>query len=295
MPLVLSIRIDGGRPPPSRGAILEAFEVNTERDDGADAFEIGRPATGSTCLVTFGAGDAVPSSGLSSTSSDDAADTRVFADVRVIVPLARAPFLADDLLPALVASAQALGGVLVDVEHGSPLPTFERARAQWLDVRRRELHALYGVCVESGAPLPAMLPASDLVAMHAWLVRVADLDDGAIPIARLVLGFDARDGEDVSIAVRAPRAARVRIPPWPYVLIDPQALGPRSVDEEDSEAPRLVARTRLVEGLAPDDDGLYTVDLDARVRELAETSPDLSPFRIVAPCEILDRESLVGS
>jgi hypothetical protein len=206
MPLVLTIHIPDGRATPSRAEILAALDVDSGvADDEADSFEIGRPATGSTCLVTLSSTDGV----IDVSTSARGEDPR-FANVRVVVPLARAPFLGNDLLPALVAGAQALGGVLTDVENGLALPTAEIARVHWLRIRRRELAALYRVCVESASPLPAMLPAHDLETTHAWLVRVAELDDGAVPIARLVLGLDARDGEDVGIAVRAPRAARIR-------------------------------------------------------------------------------------
>jgi hypothetical protein len=78
------------------------------------------------------------------------------------------------------------------------------------------------------------------------------------------------------------------------VLIDPRAFGPRTRDDDETEAPRVVARERLTNGLVPDDDGLFTVELDERARDAAESSPDLSSYRIVTPCEIVDRESLVG-
>jgi hypothetical protein len=291
MPLVLTIGIPEERALPSRAAVLAALDVASAHDDEADSFEIGRPATGSTCLITL---QSAESAGPAVHVSTDDVLVR-FADVRITVPLSRAPFLGDDLLPALTAGAQALGGVLVDVERGVALPTFEGARSHWMDTRRRELAALARVCIESGAPLPAVLPARDLATMHAWLVRVDALDDGELPVARLLLGLDARDGEDVALAVRAPRAARARIPPWPFVLIDPHALGPRSrASEDENEAPRLVARALLTEGIVPDDDGLYTIDLDARAQTLAMSSPDLASYRIVAPCEIVDRESLEG-
>lgn len=276
MPQDLLIRAPAGAKPPTRDDVAGALALGRPIEAGTDAFEIGRPATGSTCLVTL----------------PESVVDGVLA--RVTMPIARALFVGDDLLPPLVHAARALGASLFD-DDGTELASVETARARWRARRRSELRALGRVCIESGAPLPPSLPARDLDAAHAWLVAVdALVDDRGPPIARLVLALDARDGEEATLAVRAPRADVVRLPPWPYVLIDPHAMGARAKDDDgDGDlAPRLVSRDAIVRGLAPDADGLVTVALDERVRTLALESPDLSPFRVLSVSELIDAESL---
>jgi len=277
MPQELLIRARLGAPRPSRDDVARALVLGPPVGASVDAFEIGRPATGSTCLVTL----------------EDAATDGVLA--RVTMPLARALFVGDDLLPAIVRAARELDATLVDDE-GAELATEDAACVQWRARRLRELRALGLVCMQSGAPLPPKMPRRDLASAHAWLVAVDAIpDDDGPPIARLVLALDARDGEDATLAVRAPRADVVRLPPWPFVLIDPHAMGaPTSVDDaERALAPRLVSRAALVDGRAPDARGLVTVALDDRARAIVHESPDLSAFRVISVSEVVDTESIL--
>ncbi len=121
---------------PPRSAIFSAFGVP---DDGRDAFEIGRPSTGATCLL----------------QCDPPANWWVS------LPLLRSEFLADDLIPSLEAAALTLGGSFET--DGASL------REQWLQARDSELIASRQRSDVDGLPPLPRMDAADLAAAHAWL------------------------------------------------------------------------------------------------------------------------------
>ena len=161
---------------PRRDAVLAALALD---DDGAKTFEIGRPATGATCVLID--------------------DTNGW---QLLVPLLRTPTSAQDLIPAVA--------VLVPLGLTSPLPIAELI-AVWEARHRAACQERMATCASLGAP-PPHLPRAELLNLHGWLLALSGRDDVAGPI----LAVDFQNGDPVTLAVVLPAAGS--IPPVPAVL-----------------------------------------------------------------------------
>lgn len=146
MPLTVPLQFPS-KPP--RAAIFRAFDIP---DDGSDAFEIGLPATGSTCLLQCHAS----------------------SNWTLSLALLRAEFFAKDLFPAIESAAQSLGASFFSgpSSEGQAPPSL---LAQWTAARDEEIVAAQARSDADGlSPLPRM-PAEELAAAHAWLVAADSL------------------------------------------------------------------------------------------------------------------------
>ena len=133
-----------------RAAVLAALGLD---DDGSATFELGRPATGATCLLVDNAGS-----------------------FTLHLPLLRTPTSARDLLPPAIAAAASLGARWVGPGDDDPLASWD---AQ---------HKVACAQAARDGPLPPHLPREALDRLHAWLLAVAATRDAAGPI--LVLHGD---------------------------------------------------------------------------------------------------------
>lgn len=141
MPLTVPLKLPANTP---RAAIFRAFGIP---DDGSDAFEIGRAATGSTCLL----------------------QSHSPSEWSLSLPLLRAEFFAMDLFPSIEAAADTLGAAFFAPSDG-PTVHAPRLRDQWMAARDEEIIAAQARSDADGiSPLPRM-DAQELDAAHAWLV-----------------------------------------------------------------------------------------------------------------------------
>lgn len=211
----LTLRLFPPIPAPStavsarRDAILRAFDLV---DDGSTTFEIGRPATGATCVLV---------------SADGAAGRDGF---HLVIPLMRTPTSARDLIPACAAAVPM-----------APLDGGDRGDAPWRDSELvalwDERHAaacreLMAMCEAQGSPPPPHLPLRHLEQLHALLLARN---------GKAILGVDFQDGGAVTLAVPAGDDAPLHVVPGRVVEVDGVAVL-RVAGHED----RSLARARLV-------------------------------------------------
>lgn len=277
MTLVLGLFVPKGRGPVSASEIARAFDVG---DDEALSFELGRPETGSTCLVQKSEEPDLerPELGL------------VRTPWRLFVPTVRAPFTARDLLPAAWAAARDLGGRFSTLE--GPLLGDAPADliAAWDALHRENARALSEACLSAGAPLPPHREGRELERVHALLVELAAKPPEGVARPPFVLALDPRDGEPARFAVRLPlEAARCQLPLVDVVLADLDA------QPGEPEHPRVYALDDLLGGAAHRQGDFVELDVDEALRERLRELPSegLERYRVVTPVEVTDTESLI--
>jgi hypothetical protein len=258
-----------------RDAVLAALGLE---DDGATTFEIGRPATGATCVLVDLSPGLRPPPAESRVNSTTAKAAQAFGwqsgrvavsrcapgedrpTWRLIVPVIRTPTSAEDLIPP-VAAAIPLG-------LQEPLPV-EALLALWHDRHVDACRRLMAMCASQGSPPPPFLPRADLLLLHRWLLALDEKmrlgDDVAAPI----LGVDFKDGSPVSLVVAVPKSGS--LPPVPAVVHDVDGATRLFVLNDDD----------------PRDDAALL-----RMRLIGRDHRSLAGARIVSPVEIVDAESL---
>lgn len=165
--------------PPRRDAVLAALALE---DDGAKTFEIGRPATGATCVLV-----------------DEP------TGFQLIVPLIRTPTSAQDLIPPIAA--------VIPLGLEGPLP-LDEVISLWEARHRDACRELMAMCAAQGSPPPPYLPRAELEHLHGWLLALHGRDDVAGPI----LAVDFQAGDPVTLAVALPPTGT--LPPVPAVFHD---------------------------------------------------------------------------
>jgi hypothetical protein len=230
--LVLELNI-----PPDQGVIgaaeiAAAFGVP---DDGSDSIELGRPETGSSCLIQRSGPGASP------------ADRWA-----LIVPTIRAPWSARDLLPACAEAVAGFGG-----DWGGAR-TADELVARWDAAHARDVARLGDTCLQTGAPPPPYRERALVDRVHEGLVALAS---SALPAPPTIHALDPGDGQPTSFAVRLPvEHERFWLPHVDGVLWD-RGRGIAGVEEPrffslglhgELERETVTERLRDVEGEAID-------------------------------------------
>jgi hypothetical protein len=279
---------------PDRTSLARAFDVDDDEKKASPVFELGRPETGSTCVLA-------ESFDVGSTSDLDAPRPPsgwITTPWILEIPLLRAPWLARDLLPAGAAAAAAIDAVLVD-GRGALLLDGPALIAAWDEAHAAGVQELRARCEETAAPPPPLLPRAELDAVHAWLIALARASSTDPRVPPFLHGLDPKDGTAAIVAARVPvERAEARLPPFP-LLVDVDAYhggDAAGAARPAVEAPRLYAFDDVAAGAPVDAEGLAHVLLDARWRARVQAAPsdDIARYRFVAPVEIVDAESWSG-
>jgi hypothetical protein len=205
----------------ARADIVAAFDLADDDGAGPAVFEIGRPATGATCVLLEEPGVPLP--------------------WRLALPLVRAPWAAGDLLPGAHAAAVNLGAAwrLVDdqgrlTDHLlSSLDDLRRAHDL---LRRRACAEALRQAGADPAALPPHAPAADLAAVHGWLVAAHDRAARDRQIAPLIVAATdpaAADPRAATFATLVDAPDR-RVAPVPAIFFDGWLLplGERPADAD---------------------------------------------------------------
>lgn len=142
-----------------RDAVLAALSLE---DDGSRTFEIGRAATGATCVLV-----------------DDGPE-----GWHLLIPLMRSPTSAHDLLPPIAAS--------IAVGLPDRALNAEELVALWQNKHVEACRELMALCEAQGSPPPPHLPRAQLDRLHGWLVARA---------GQPIVGVDFQEGGPVILAV----------------------------------------------------------------------------------------------
>jgi hypothetical protein len=257
----MSLAIQLQLPP---GVTFEALLSALSLPVGGNVAEVGLPATGATAALLADGDGSTPGPIL-------------------LVPLVRAPWLADDVIRPIQEVIASLGGSMVP----------EDPVAAFFATRRQTLLELMALCSVQGVPPPPHMSGADLEALHQWLLALAYAPPGP-PVAPTIFCLDPRDGTMTRAAVRVPSVDQApvwRAPTVDGVLVD---LAPA---DPNNERPLLFPFDTIRPAVSQGEDGFFHVDT-RQARALLAAARDggagegTDRFRLVAPVEVVDVESL---